>query len=441
MTSLGEDWGRLAAIQATVRSLIGGRGSLRRRTIFSSNWLIAKSVGMGLLDLTKTAIFARVLFAEDYGLMALAVMATGLLESFSATGIDILIQRDDEKYIENLNGYWTINLCRGLLLFSLAWLIAPVIADYYEHPELIALIRVLGLMFLFNGLAGFGREVRQREMRFGAVAIADIIAATVVLVMSLVILFVLQNVWVLVLFNVLTAFGRMVVSYALFPWRPSIKFDRGLLKNVALFASAIIALQALNYLFNNFDRAVIGKIFDVEQLGYYGRGYFLALVPVTYFGNVISPIFLPAFREIAEDPARIRPAFWKTVGIFALLFTLLGAGLFILARPFVLIVYGERWLPVLPVFRILIIFGVSKGIVTVLPSIFFLKAKPWLITISAGFMVATIGIICFPLIDIAGVKGAAWAVVIAGVASHILSFILAIPLLKAPKTVERSGSL
>ncbi len=393
---------------------------------------MTKSIAIGLLDLIKTVFFARVLFAEDYGLMALAMMTFGLLESFSGTGISILIQRDDDNYLKDLSGYWTINVCRGLLLFTLIWMIAPLIADYYLQPELTELIRVLGLMFFFNGLAGFGREVRQRKLQFKAIAFADVIAAVVVLAVSLAILFILRNVWVLILFNVFTAFSRMVISYTLYSWRPSIRFNRALLVKVAKFASAIIALQALNYLFNNFDRAVIGKIFDVEQLGFYGRGYFLALVPSYYIGNAIAPVFLPVFRELADEQDRLRPAFWKIIGALTLFFTLCGIGLFLLAKPFVLIIYGERWLPVLPVFRILILFGVSRAINSALPPIFYLKAKPWLVTISAGVMVMLLGLLCFPFIDAAGLRGAAWAVVIAGISSHLLGFLLVIPLLRTP---------
>lgn len=424
---------------ARVRDLLGGPGSLRRRTIFGGNWLLGKSIATGLLDFAKTAVFARVLMEYDYGLMALAVMATGLLESFTSTGIEIQIQRDDEEWERNLPAYWTVKCVRGVVLFGLAWLGAPLLAAYYEDPQLTGLVRLLGTVFIFNGLSGFGREVRQRLMRFRAVAVADVTASAVVLAIGLVLLFTLRDVWVLALYNVLVAAGQFVVSYVLHPWRPRLRHDPVVLRKVLVFAGAIIGIQALNYLFGNLDRAVIGKFFDIGQLGFYARGHFLALLPTIYFANVVSPVFLPAFREIAHDPRRLRAAFLKTLGLYTILFAALGGGLFLFSRLFVLVVYGPDWLPVLPYFRVLLLFGVSKGVVTLLPTVFFLKEKPWLITLSTALMAGIMGLLLFPLIDRYGILGAAWAVTAAGVFSHLLSLAMALWLLRLPpepRTVE-----
>ena len=419
-----------------LQRFLGHRESLRRRTISGSRWLFVKSSIQGLVDLTKTAIFARVLFPHDYGLMTLAMIAVGLLEAFSTLGLDIMIQREGDDFRDRLRSYWTIKFARGLALACLAWVAALPLATYYESPELVALVRFMGLSFLFNGLAGFGREIRQRQMAFRAVALVESLGSLVVFLVGLALLFWLRNVWALAAYTVLSAFSLMVTSYILYPWRPGLRLDRSILRSVAAFSGSIIAINALNYLFNNFDRGLIGKLLGTDQLGYYARGYFLALVPVTYLFNVISPVYLPAFRQVADDPAKWRGVFARTFGAVSILAVGVGALGFIFSRHIVLILYGEKWLPVLPVFRILLIFGVSKGMVSICAPVFFLKGRPWLITLAAGVMVASFGALCVPLTLAYQTTGTAWAVVLSGVASHALSFLLAFRLLSSPARPE-----
>lgn len=413
---------------------IGSEQSLRRQTILGSNWLLIKSLALGAIDLVRTFVFARILFPEDYGLMALAMMAIGLLESFSTTGIEIMIIRDNDTYTERLPAYWTIKAVRGLILAVLAWVIAMPLAQYYQHAELTWLVRFLAIACLLRGVAGFGNEVCLRKMEFGRAAITEIAVALPVLGLSVIFLFVFRNEWSLAVSSVISAAAFMTVSYILFPWRPKLKFDASLLKLLACFGGSIVVINIMNYFFSNFDQGVIGKLLGLEQLGLYARGYFLAMIPVAYLANVIAPVFMPVFRNLMNDPERLRKAFLKSFLIFACGFAVLGVLLFVFSKEIVLVVYGAKWLPLLPVFRILLVFGVLKGIMTVCPAVFFLKDKPWLVTLCAAVMAVCLGGLCIPMTKTFGMIGAAWAVVIAGVIANGLAIIMTFYLLSPERS-------
>jgi len=273
-------------------------------------------------------------------------------------------------------------------------------------------------------------------MAFGRGAAYDIAAIAVATGAGIVVLFMTRTVWALAVTFVLYSIARCVASYLMMPWIPRVRFDRTVARTVLTFGLSIVGMNALNFIFNNFDKAIIGKMFDLEQLGFYARANFLALLPATYLANAIAPVFLPSFRTIAQDTARLRSAFFKATTAYAVLFGLVGIGLFVFARPFVVLLYGERWLDVVPLFRILILFGTIKSIAGVCPTILVLKGKPWLMTISSGVMVALFCGLSIPLLRAYGVPGIAWALVIAGVASNALSLVFAIALLWSPALRE-----
>jgi O-antigen/teichoic acid export membrane protein len=374
-------------------------------------------------------IFARVLDAWAYGVMALATMAVGFLESFTALGMELVILRDSDDYRKKLDYYWTIKAIRGVTLFSVAWLFAPLFASLYDKQELVSVIRFMSTAFLFDGFSGFGREVYMRNMAFGRGVGYEIAAVAVATSAGIVVLFQLRNVWALAAATVFVAMARCGASYLMMPWLPRVRFNRDVAKVVFTFGISIVGMNALNFLFNNFDKAIIGKMFDLGQLGYYARANFLALLPATYLANAISPVFLPSLKNIAHDTVRLRNAFIKVSIVYAIVFGIIGIGLFIFARPFVLLLYGHNWLPVVPLFQILLLFGTVKSMAGVCPTILVLKGKPWLMTISTGVMVAVFCSLCIPMIKAFQLTGIAWALVIAGVLSNALSMGFAVKLL------------
>ena len=107
------------------------------------------------------------------------------------------------------------------------------------------------------------------------------------------------------------------------------------------------------------------------------------------------------------------------------------------SKEIILVVYGEKWLPLLPVFRILLIYGMLKGIMSVCPAVFFLKDKPWLITLFAAVMAATLGALCIPMTSAFGTAGTAWAVVIAGVTANGLALIMTFHLLRPERSKNK----
>jgi len=404
-----------------------------------SQWQFFKSVVLTFIELFKAAVFARVLFPDDYGLMALVMIVIGLLESVSASGIELMIQSDTDDYLKRIPCYWTIRLIRGVAIFAIAWLTAVPMAGYYQNPAMIPLIRLLSVTFLIQGISGFGREIRQRQMDFSRILVVDVVSAVITVLIGLVFLFWLKNVWSLAAYAVITALTNLISSYYLFPWRPAFRLDVRLFKKVVFFSGSIVLINFLNYLFSNLDRGVIGKISGLEQLGYYARGYFLALVPATYLFNAIGPVLLQSFRQVADDAARFRSAFLKTTMVFVAASVLIGLGCLVLSKAIIWVIYGEKWLPAVPVFKVLIIFGISKGIVSVCAPVFFIRDRPWLITLSLGFMTAFFAVLCYPMTRSFGILGTAWAVVISGLISHGVAFVLSLKLISAGNSQQRPG--
>lgn len=423
-----------------LRDQVGSKNSLRRQAVVGGHWLLGRSIVIAIIEMMRAAIFARVLFPGDYGLMALATMAIGLMESFSATGAEVMIQRDGPKALDKLPSLWTVKVTRGMALTLLTWTIALPLSRYYQRPELLPLIGLLSLTFVFKGLAGFGREMRFGQMNFKRVAITEMAASIIELIAGLTALFFLRNVWALATYSVISAVIQMLMSYFLFPWKPRMGFDASVWRQLAGYAGSIVFLNVFNYIFVSFDVATVGKLLGIDSLGFYARASFLALLPATYLANVVAPIFLPAFGQLATDPERLRAAFWKSMTAMTGFFLVVGAGMALCGKWMILLVYGERWLSVLPAFRILLIFGIAKAVMAVVPTMFFVKGKPWLLSVAAGIMVLILLLTCVPFTQKWGIAGTAWAIVLAALMSHVVSLGMVTWLMRERTVTGKGGA-
>jgi O-antigen/teichoic acid export membrane protein len=142
------------------------RISLTSKVLKGGSWLFALRIAGKIIGLLRIVILARILLPQDFGLVGIAAMAVGTLETFSATGFQAALVQKKAYSIRDLNTVWTVSAARGLLLFGLLYATAPHIAAFFESPASLPIIRVVAFAV---GLAGVRHQaivLFQRELTF-----------------------------------------------------------------------------------------------------------------------------------------------------------------------------------------------------------------------------------------------------------------------------------
>ena len=139
---------------------------LSKRVIRGGVWVLALRILNRSLGFIRTIILARLLAPADFGLLGIAMLSISTLETFSQTGFQTaLIQKKDniESYLDTA---WTVSAIRGLLLFLILFLSAPIIAEFFNSPQAVLIIRVVALSTLLSGLRNIGVVYFQKELEF-----------------------------------------------------------------------------------------------------------------------------------------------------------------------------------------------------------------------------------------------------------------------------------
>lgn len=384
---------------------------------------IGAFLAKGLNFLSKV-ILTRLLAPEAMGLMVLILSMTALFEVLTEVGIkQSVIQNKKGAQPGYLNVAWWFQSLRGIGLYSIAFIVSPWICSFYfDKPELLALyseveiiwmVRVAFLSFLFNGFVNPRVHVLEKEFQFGKAVLLKQGSAILGTIIIIILAFLLKSVWALVIGFGCSSFFMMLLSLIVCPFKPSFSFCHESFKEILSFAKGMFGLPILTYVAFNLDVLVAGKLFSADIVGMYGMALVLARSPQDIFNRIVTPILLPAFSEKQDD----KQAICKAVLGLTRLITMLGVPLIVLAivygKQILTIVFGVEYSTVAASFGLLCVYSLLMTTATILANVFFSLGLPekhrFFIVTSVVFLT----IFIYPALKVFGVTGAALSLVLA----------------------------
>uniref|UniRef100_UPI0015C6255E oligosaccharide flippase family protein n=1 Tax=Crenothrix polyspora TaxID=360316 RepID=UPI0015C6255E len=138
------------------------------------------------LRLGSLMVLSRLLDPKDFGLVAMATVITGVFGLFKDAGLSMATVQCTTVSHEQMSILFWINMLVGLVLAFLLVVIAPLIADFYHEPRLIWVTTALAVDFIFTGAAAQHSALLQRQMRFGTIAVIDIITLLAGIIVAIV---------------------------------------------------------------------------------------------------------------------------------------------------------------------------------------------------------------------------------------------------------------
>jgi len=111
--------------------------------------------------------------------------------------------------------------------------------------------------------------------------------------------------------------------------------------------------RLLNFFSLQGDNFVVGRLLGTEALGMYNRAYQLMTLPAMYFGQVFERVMFPAMARKQSNKKELGDEFLIALEVITAIALPAGVVMFALANEIVLVVFGPRWLPIVPVVSVL----------------------------------------------------------------------------------------
>ena len=343
----------------------GAGHSLGTRTLRGMLWAYGSYVGGRLLVLVSTAILARLLDPADFGLVALALVFTALLESVSDLGVGqalVVVRGDDEHVLDRADTAFSFSLALGAGLTGLTAAIAPLAAAFFDQPQLTALLAVLGTNFLLRALGATHYALCQKRLDFRSRTVAEFADVVIRGLTGIVLALAGAGAWSLVIGYIVGTAALSATLWAMIPWRPKLRLRRAHVRELVGFGGTVSAISVIGAVIANVDYAFIGRVLGPALLGLYTLGFRLPDLIVVNLSIVAGQVLFPAFAAV--EPAALGNAFLISLR-YTLMVALPCSVLLVgLAEPLTLGAFGEQWRDSVAPMQVLTLYalGVAIGI-------------------------------------------------------------------------------
>ncbi len=326
-----------------------------------------------IYQLVVITILARLLFPEDFGIIGMAMIFTGLVKTINELGLSAAIIQKKSINDNHLSTSFWISLGLGIILFITTVIISPYIAEFFKNDQVGPVVSVLSIGFIFGPCGVVHRSLLQKDIEFKKIAVTEISASVMSGALSIILALLGFGVWSLVFGTILSNLTRVVLLWKVCTWRPSMTFDLTSFKELFSFGAHVMGSRFLNYIDSNIDYLLIGKFLSATALGHYTLAYQLSTFPLTKISSIITSVTFPAFSIVQDDNDTLRSAYLKVNKYISTITFPLLAGLIMVAPDFIPIVFGEKWAPMIVPLQILCVAGALKSVLTTVGSIFLSK--------------------------------------------------------------------
>jgi len=360
------------------------------------------------MSILISVILARLLIPSDFGLIAMVLVFSNFVAIFSGFGLTSAIVQKKEVSDEALSSIFWINVGLGALLTLALAASAPLIAAFFSQPRLTPLVVFMSTVFFIASLGNVQNGLLTRRMNFKAIAIVGFCAIGLSGPIAIFLAFSGYGVWSLAWYAVLNICFTVVFLSIYARWVPHFLLGRQHVKGLLGFGANLTGFGFVSYFAENMDNLLVGRFLGSAPLGFYNLAYNLLVLPTYNISAVVGRVMFPALSIIQHDKQLVRDAYVTANRYIAAVSFPLMIWVLVAAPQLILVVYGPKWTPVIPLIQIFALAGLEQSIGTNVQWIFLSQGRTDMLFKLSIF---TTGILVISFV--VGLRGGVQGVVIA----------------------------
>ena len=326
---------------------------LKHRTIRGGFAKVCAQAASFLLRIGSLMVLARLLNPTDFGLVGMVTAVIGVLNLFRDFGLSTATVQRHSVTEEQLSTLFWINMAVGAILALLSVGVAPYVARFYHEPRLFWVTAVLALGFLFNAAGVQHGALLQREMRFMALSVIDILSLVISTAVGITMALQGAGYWALVGITLIAPLVTMIGLWVCTAWIPGKPRKRVGIRPLMRFGGTITLNGLVVYVAYNLEKVLLGRFWGAAVVGIYGRAYQLSNIPTDNLNSSIGGVAFSALSRVQDEPHRLRSYFLKGYSLVLALtlpITILSA---LFAVDAISVLLGPKWKEAAPIFRLL----------------------------------------------------------------------------------------
>ncbi|MEG0449822.1 MAG: lipopolysaccharide biosynthesis protein [Lysinibacillus sp.] len=326
---------------------------ITKSKIFSSLlWKLMERGGTQGIQFIVMIVLARILLPEDFGLIVLVAIFITIASVFVQSGFNVaLIQKKNADEVD-FSSVFYLNLCVAFIMYIVLFFCAPVIASFFEYPQLMLVLRILSLTLFLGAINSIQNAVIARNLQFKKLFFSSLGAVIASAIVGIVMAYANFGVWALVGYQLVNQFLITLILSFTVKWRPQLLFSLERIKGLFSYGWKLLASALIDTFYNNVHSFVIGKMFTPAILGFHSRGEQFPNLIVTNINGSIQSVMLPALSSHQDNRQKVKSMVRRSIVTSSFIIFPMMVGLAVIAEPLVKVLLTDKWLPAVPFLQI-----------------------------------------------------------------------------------------
>ena len=305
----------------------------------------AERVGAQGLNFIISMILARILMPEEYGVIALVTVFISICDVFVTYGFgnSLIVDKNSDSLDFSTCFYFGIGL--AIIVYCVVYVSAPYIASFYDNDVLCPVLRVMGLRIPIAAINSVQHAYVSKHMMFKKFFYATLIGTVISGVIAVIMAYRGFGVWALVE----QYFGNVLMDTlclaVIVEWRPRLEFSFERLKRIYNYGWKILAVGLIDTTYREIRSLVIGKKYTKADLAYYNKGMQFPIFSNKLIEPTISTVLFPALSNCNDDKHLMLNITRRMLKISTYVLAPIMVGLAAVAKPLIIVILTEKWLP------------------------------------------------------------------------------------------------
>lgn len=326
--------------------------ALKKSAFVGMIWKFAERTCAQLVSLVVSIVLARILLPEDYSVVGIVTIFFAFCNVFITGGLNTaLIQKKNADKEDYSTIFWT-NIIIAIVLYIVMFFFAPVIAQIYDNPLLIPVIRVMGIMFFINGIKSVLTAYTSSTLQFKKFFFSTIIGTVVSAIVGIVMAVKGYGAWALVAQQMTNSLLDTLILFKTTHFQVLWKLSFKKLKKLFGYGSKMFVASLISILYDQINPLIVGIKFSSTDLAFYTKGKSFPQLLNDTITSSLSAVLFPVIAKVQDDKDAVLSMTRRYMRIASYVVFPLLIGFFSVAENFVELVLTSKWLFAVPYIQI-----------------------------------------------------------------------------------------
>lgn len=323
-------------------------------------WSFLEKLSSQAVSFIIGIILARLLTPYDYGVVGLTAIFIAISNVFIEAGFANALIQNQHRTEKDLSTAFYFNVVVGLVCYIVLWVVTPSIANWFNEPLLIPLLKIVGLNVVLNSLCIVQTALLTAKLNIRLQTIINLSAQVPAGILAVIMAYKCMGVYALALQTVLSSLIKVVLLWIFAKWIPKEKFNKNSFISLWKFGSRLLGANLIGTAFNQIYSIIIGKFIGKKELGYFSKANGLCSNVDGITTGIVQRVALPVLAKYQEDERQLTEKFREIMRLLVMLIAPMTSFLCFASDDIIVLLWTEKWLDCSLLFKILIV-GIMFG--------------------------------------------------------------------------------